>query len=270
ISFHQSLLKLSFIFFIAIYYLIGIYLIQQTSITSDESAYIGAAYAYTEGLGLNQEHPLFFKVVNSGIINLFFPDYDLTVPSIEIVSGEESIEARLAAFNLGYTFLMERAENFQTLLFSLRLPYLIFNSFIFIWFYLYTFVFKKINPQISLVFIILYIFSPSFYSHNFLIAFDVSVSVYGLLSILSLIIIAKKVERKDYRNLLIDFIIFAYILFIALNSKFSNLILIPIVIASYIIIGIYLLKTNQKNRLGQFSILTSLSLLIQPLLISLM
>ena len=37
---------------IIIYYLIGFYLIQKTSITSDESAYIGAAYSYMQGLGL--------------------------------------------------------------------------------------------------------------------------------------------------------------------------------------------------------------------------
>lgn len=53
------LTKSLFIILILIYFLIGIYLINQTSITSDESAYIGAAYAYTKGLGLNQEHPLF-------------------------------------------------------------------------------------------------------------------------------------------------------------------------------------------------------------------
>ncbi|CCQ65688.1 hypothetical protein CWATWH0402_3613 [Crocosphaera watsonii WH 0402] len=102
-----------------------------TSITSDESAYIGAAYAYTQGLGLNQEHPLFFKLINSLILNIFYSDYNLEVPSINIISGEESIEARLAAFNLGYNLLMEKSNNFHQLLFNLRLPHLFFNSFIF-------------------------------------------------------------------------------------------------------------------------------------------
>ncbi|EAZ92656.1 hypothetical protein [Crocosphaera chwakensis] len=258
-----------FIFLVIIYYIIGFCLINKTSITSDESAYIGAAYAYTQGLGLNQEHPLFFKLINSLIISVFFPDYNLEVPTINIISGEESIEARLAAFNLGYNLLMENAKNFHQLLFSLRLPYLIFNSFIFVWFYLYTFIFKKIPSQISLVFAILYTFSPSFYSHSFLIAFDVSVSIYALLSVLTLIIIYDTVINSN--NLLaFHFLVFTICLFIALNAKFSNLILLPITLGTYIFIAIFLFKKKKTQRLIQFSLFGVFSLLIQALLISLM
>ncbi|MGB5772164.1 MAG: hypothetical protein WBM32_20195 [Crocosphaera sp.] len=270
LSFQQFPLQLLFIVLIVIYYVIGFYLMQETSITSDESAYIGAAYAYTQGLGLNQEHPLFFKLVNSGIINVFFPDYNLQVPSINIISGEESIEARLAAFNLGYTLLMENPENFNKLLFSLRLPYLIFNSLIFLWLYLYTFIFKKISAQISLFIAILYVFSPSFYSHNFLIAFDVGVSLYALLSILTLMIILETIIKGNDRDLLSHFVIFSGLLFIAINAKFSNLLLIPITVATYIFIGIYLLKIDNNKRFFVFLFLGTFSLLIQPILISLM
>ncbi len=259
-----------FIFLIITYYIIGFHLIGQTSITSDESAYIGAAYAYTQGLGLNQEHPLFFKLINSLIIRVFFPDYNLEVPSINIMSGEESIEARLAAFNLGYNLLMDNAQDFYKLLFSLRLPYLIFNSFIFVWFYLYTFIFKKIPFQISIAFGILYTFSPSFYSHNFLIAFDVTVSVYALLSILTLMVIYDTVINSNNKVLGLHFLIFTVCLFIALNAKFSNLILLPITIGTYIFIAIYLFKYNKKIRFTQFSSLAIFSLLIQALLISFM
>ncbi|ACB49727.1 hypothetical protein cce_0376 [Crocosphaera subtropica ATCC 51142] len=262
--------QLLFIFLIVLYYIIGFHLIDQTSITSDESAYIGAAYAYTQGLGLNQEHPLFFKLINSLILSVFFPNYNLEVPSINIVSGEESIEARLAAFNLGYTLLMDNANNFYRLLLSLRLPYLIFNSFIFIWFYLYTFIFKKIPSQISLVFAVLYVFSPSFYSHNFLIAFDVAVSVYALLSILTLMVIYDTVINTDDNFLGFHFLVFTVCFFIALNAKFSNLILLPITIGTYIFIAIYLFKENKKQKLKQFSVLAVFSLIIQALLISLM
>ncbi|MDJ0599606.1 MAG: hypothetical protein QNJ37_12280 [Crocosphaera sp.] len=262
--------QLLFIFLIIIYYIIGVYLISKTSITSDESAYIGAAYAYTQGLGLNQEHPLFFKLINSVILNLFFPDYNLTVPSINIVSGEESIEARLAAFNLGYNLLMENYNNFHTLLFSLRLPYLIFNSFLFIWLYLYTFIFKKISYQIALVFAVLSIFSPSFYSHNFLIAFDVSVSIYALLSILTLMVIYDTIVGGNNKFITIHFLVFTICLFIGLNAKFSNLILLPITLGTYILIGFYLYREQKINRLKSFLGLGILSLFIQTILISLM
>ena len=102
------------------YWTIGCYSIGQTSITSDESAYIGAAYSYTQGIGLNQEHPLFFKLINSAIILKFFPNYEVAIPVINLVRGEENIEARLAAFNVGYQMLMMRPENYHTLLSLLR------------------------------------------------------------------------------------------------------------------------------------------------------
>ncbi|MGK7941879.1 MAG: hypothetical protein AB4062_17350 [Crocosphaera sp.] len=255
---------------IIIYYIIGLYLMQQTSVTSDESAYIGAAYAYTQGLGLNQEHPLFFKLINSLIINLFFPTYNLDVPSINIISGEENLEARLAAFNLGYSLLMENANQFKQLLFSLRLPYLIFNNFILIWLYLYTFIFNKIPSRISLVFALLYVFSPSFYSHNFLIAFDVSTSLYGVLSILSLMIIYDENINKNSNDVEIHFFLFNIIIFITINAKFSNLILILITTITYIFICYYLLKQKRRKTLNRFFLLSIISIILQLLSIILM
>ncbi|MGK7955798.1 MAG: hypothetical protein AB4063_11155, partial [Crocosphaera sp.] len=151
--------QLFFLLLIVIYYSISFYLITNTSITSDESAYIGAAYSYNQGLGLNREHPLLLKLINSLILNLFYSDYNPTVPPIDFMRGEESIEARLAAFNLGYNLLMTDSNRFHQLLFNSRLPYLIINSFIFLWIYLYTFLFKKIPKQVCWVFSILYVFS---------------------------------------------------------------------------------------------------------------
>ncbi|MEL4896487.1 hypothetical protein [Crocosphaera sp. Alani8] len=269
-SFKQFDRQLAFVFLIIVYYIIGIYLISQTSITSDESAYIGAAYAYTQGLGLNQEHPLFFKLINSLIISVFYPEYNLTVPSINIVSGQESIEARLAAFNLGYNLLMENPETFHKLLFDLRLPYLFFNSFIFIWLYLYTFIFKKLPFKISIVFLILYIFSPSFYSHNFLIAFDVSVSVYAVLSILTLMAIYQTTIDGNQKFLETHFFIFTLCLFVALNAKFSNLILLPITLLTYSLISFYLFKQKKISSLIRFLTLSILSLAVQVVLTILM
>ncbi|MGK7882589.1 MAG: hypothetical protein AB4060_21175 [Crocosphaera sp.] len=262
--------QLLFILLIIIYYIIGFYLITETSITSDESAYIGAAYAYTQGLGLNQEHPLFFKLINSLILNIFYSDYNLEVPSINIISGEESIEARLAAFNLGYNLLMDKYSNFHQLLFTLRLPHLFFNSFIFVWLYLYTFIFKKIPEKISVIFAILYVFAPIFYSHNFLIAFDVSVSVYALLSILTLMIIYQTLIKENEKFLEIHFFIFTLCLFIGISAKFSNLILIPITIFTYILVGIILFKQNKTSRLIYLLSLAFLSSIIQFFLILLM
>ncbi|WP_267383221.1 hypothetical protein [Cyanobacterium sp. uoEpiScrs1] len=262
--------RLIFTVFILVYFILGIYLINQTSITSDESAYIGAAYSYTQGLGLNQEHPLFFKLVNSLIINLFFSDYQIVVPPVNIISGEENREVRLAAFNLGYSFLLEHPENFKKIVFILRYCYLFINSIFLIWIYFFTFIFPQIPFKLSICLEILYVFSPSFYSHNFLISFDVPVSIYALLSIWTVIIIIHKSELFKMTELIICFFILNLVFFLAINAKFSNLILTPIILSAYLINLIYLARKNLKILAIKFGILGFVSLLIQPILIVLM
>ncbi|MEA5510374.1 hypothetical protein VB715_11420 [Crocosphaera sp. UHCC 0190] len=266
--------KISSLYFylllIIIYFLLGIYLITQTSITSDESAYIGAAYSYTQGIGLNQEHPLFIKLVNSAIINLFFSDYTITIPPINIVPGEENSEARLAAFNVGYQFLMMRPENFDKILFSLRICYLLFNSLFLIFLYIYTFLLKTIDAKVSFSLGILFVFSPSFYGHNFLIAFDVLVSVYSLLTIISLMGIIKTLFSPQPKHLLNQFILFTFICFVAINAKFSNLILVPIIVISILTLSLYLIKIGKRILGIKVIILSCLSGLAQLFSIILM
>ena len=199
--------QILFVSLIIIYYLIGFYLIQQTSITSDESAYIGAAYSYIQGLGLNQEHPLFLKLIDSVVFNLFFPDNEASIPTINFILGQENIETRLAAFNVGYELLMKDSIAFNRIIFGLRFIHLFFNSLIFIWFYLYTFIFREINSIISIIFLILYTFSPSFYSHNFLITFDVSVSLYAMLFALSFSFFMKSFVRGGSKFLFLFYLL---------------------------------------------------------------
>ena len=229
------------------YWTIGFYLIGQTSITSDESAYIGAAYSYTQGIGLNQEHPLFFKLINSAIILKYFPNYEIAIPVINLVRGEENIEARLAAFNVGYQMLMMRPDNYHDILYSLRISYLFFNSLFVPFLYIYTFVVRFFSFRVSACLGILYVFSPSFYSHNFLIAFDVLVSVYAFMTIMALMAFLKNLFVSNYRQLFIQLILFTLISFMAINAKFSNLILTPIILTSSLIVIIYLFKTNKKD-----------------------
>lgn len=262
--------QILFVSLIIIYYLIGFYLIQQTSITSDESAYIGAAYSYIQGLGLNQEHPLFLKLIDSVVFNLFFPDNEASIPTINFILGQENIETRLAAFNVGYELLMKDSIAFNRIIFGLRFIHLFFNSLIFIWFYLYTFIFREINSIISIIFLILYTFSPSFYSHNFLITFDVSVSLYAMLFALSFSFFMKSFVRGGSKFLAAHFVLSFSLLFIAINVKFSNLVLIPIIGLTYAIYSIYLIIKRRRQKFLYITLLGSFSLLFQAILIALM
>ncbi|MEA5533095.1 hypothetical protein [Crocosphaera sp. XPORK-15E] len=269
-KFSQNYSVYFYLLLIIIYFVFGIYLITQTSITSDESAYIGAAYSYTQGIGLNQEHPLFIKLVNSAIINLFFADYTVAIPTLNFVPGEENIEARLAAFNVGYQFLMMRPENFHKILFSLRICYLLFNSLFLIFLYIYTFIVKLIEPKASFCLGILFVFSPSFYGHNFLIAFDVLVSVYALLTIISLMGIIKTLFLPQPKHLLSQFVLFTFICFVAINAKFSNLILVPIILITVLCTLFCLMKIGKKTLAINLIGLFILSSLVQLILIILM
>ncbi|GBF86482.1 glycosyl transferase [Aphanothece sacrum FPU3] len=208
---HQK--KVGFIILSCIYFLIGIFLIFQTSITGDEPAYLGAAYAYSQGLGLNVEHPLLLKLINGASLKLFFQNLQVSVPLIDQIQNYDSAEGRLASFQVGYHLLMGYPEHFFNIIYVSRFGYLLFNSIFLIWLYFYTFVFKFINSNVSLIFLTLYIFSPSFYSHSFLATFDVPASLYGLGSILSAILLSFNLEKLFQKEILLHFIINTILIF---------------------------------------------------------
>ncbi|NES87077.1 MAG: hypothetical protein F6K10_40370, partial [Moorea sp. SIO2B7] len=255
-----------FLLLFLIYFILGIYLIQTTSIASDEPAYIGAAYSYTQGLGLNPEHPPLLKMINAALIKLFYPEHNISLPDPSTLVEDSAI--RLAGFNVGYTYLISNPEGFDKIIFISRIGYLAFNSILLLWLYVYTYVLKLITPVISITLAILCVFSPSFYSHNFLISFDVSVAICALLTILSLTILIINLFKFSSKQLLCHFLITTILLFFSLNAKFSNLILLPIVIGAYFLTIIYLIKTRKSKVALKFTVFSVISLVSQPLLIA--
>lgn len=247
---------------------IGFYGILHNGLTSDEPAYIGAAYSYAQGLGVNPEHPLFFKLLNSLWFRIQFPQIKIEIPDPRTL---DSIQSRLAAFDLGYQILMYFPEQYQSIVAGSRLIYLGINSLIFIWLYIYSFIFKLLNRRIVLIFCILLVFSPSFASHNALIAFDVGVAVSALMTILSIAIAiysaTQSATQRQAPFLNGQFAILAFSLCFAINTKFSNLILLPIGAIALGITSFSLWKTPKKRLALHFSLLSLGAFAIQPLLI---
>ncbi|NES87078.1 MAG: hypothetical protein F6K10_40375 [Moorea sp. SIO2B7] len=256
-----------FLFLIITYFGLGIYLINTTSLTGDEPAYLGAAYAYTKGQGLNQEHPLLLKLINSVLIQFFFNEHNIEVPNPQTL---DAISIRLVPFSLGYSFLMSNQDKFDTILFASRFAYLTFNSILLFWLYIYTYKLKLIKPIFSISLAIIYIFSPSFYAHNFLTTFDVASAICALLTILSLTIIVRNFSSFKIREYLAHFLLFTILLCFSLNVKFSNFILVPIVIIAYLVTIIYFLSISKHQLAVKLSLFSTVSLLIQPLLIAIM
>ncbi|MEB3190898.1 MAG: hypothetical protein VKL42_11205 [Snowella sp.] len=243
--------------------LIGYYSITHNSLTSDEPAYLGAAYAYTQGVGLNPEHPLILKLLNSLLFWLKFPDIHVDLPNPHQLKGSA---IRLVAFDAGYRLLMYFPKHFDSLVRSSRWLYFGVNSLLFIWLGLYSFGLKLLHPQIALTFATLWIFSPSFASHQGLITFDTAVAVTALMTILTTAITLYSVTQLQGKYLTWQFLILTVSLSLAINTKLSNLLLLAILIISFGGASVYLVK--QKSPLIRSFITLSLgSLLVQPIII---
>ncbi|MEB3228040.1 MAG: hypothetical protein VKJ27_06620, partial [Synechocystis sp.] len=212
-----------------IYIAIGLVNIQLTSLTSDESAYIGAAYAYSQGIGVNPEHPLLLKLVNSLIFPWQFPQIVVEIPNLNY--GDHR-QLRLAAFGVGYQVLMYFPEHFEAVIASSRFIYLLINSSLLMWLGIYSDFLKLIPVQLSSIFALLWIFAPSFSSHSGLVAFDVAVAVSALMVVMTLAIAIYSAMRLQGKYLGRQMVILTLCLIFALNTKFSNLLLLPIVVGA--------------------------------------
>jgi len=264
---NKSLETLFFILLIIVYFILGCYLIRTNALTSDEPAYIGTAYFYQKGLGYNLEHPLLLKVLNSLVLSFFFPQHPVTIPEINPLNH---LQVNLAPYEMGLRFLKASPPDFEKIIFVSRFTYLLCNSFLLLWLFTYTYFIKKIRSIISITLAILFIFSPSFYSHSFLITFDSSASIFALLVVLSLAITIGSLYQWSNRGLIFQFITIAFFLFCAINVKFSNLILLPIVIITYGLTAFYLYNKKDFELLSRFGCLSGISLLIQPIFIAIL
>ncbi len=221
--------KISLVFIIISYFIIGFYNIKNIPITNDEIAHLASAQAYTQKYPINLEHPPVLKALNSVVINSFFGDFE---------SQEDS------QWDRGQEFLFESKYDTEDIIFSSRLVYLGFNSLIFLWLIFYTYYFKFIDQRISLFFAVLYTFSPNFLSHNILLTFDVGGSISVLMAILTLIFSLKNLTKLNLKDFWINLVVLSTLVFLAVGTKFSNLILLPI-------LGIVLIALSIKKILDK-------------------
>ena len=263
----KSFEPLFFSLLIITYFILGCYLITTNALTSDEPAYIGTAYFYQKGLGYNQEHPLLLKVLNSLVLFFTFPNHPVTLPEIDPLNH---LQVNLAPYEMGLRFLKASPPDFEKIIFVSRFTYLLCNSALLFWLFTYTYIIKKIRSRISITLAILFVFSPSFYSHDFLITFDSSTSIFALLTVLSLAMTIAFLDQWSDKGLIFQFSTITLFLFCAINVKFSNLILLPIVIMTYGLTAFYLYKKGDFKFLFRFGLLSGISLLIQPIFIAIL
>jgi hypothetical protein len=224
-----------FIVLIGCYFAIGAFLIVYTPMTTDEVAHLSAAHGITTGQDLNLEHPPLLKALNAIPLTISFGGYQSTEMGQWLRSAD---------------FMTISGYNQYDILTTSRSVYLIFNSLLLIWLLFYTCVFRLLPPKLSIVFGVLYVFSPSFYSHNYFITFDVAGSITALMTIVTFGLIYYHREKLSKIQLKIHFLVATIALFLAINTKFSNYLMMFLLIIFSGFLARQFWKT-ERPQLGQ-------------------
>lgn len=217
LPFLSKLFKKPSFYFVAIlglaYFLIGFYNLNNIGLAGDETAHLGAAHSYITGHGVNVEHPTLLKNLNAGVIAIFFPEFE----------SKDNDQWRL-----GVNFLLDSPANSSQILFYSRVVYLVFNSLFLLALWFYTYKIKFLSPKFSWLMGVFYVFSPSFFSHNFLITFDVAGSWSSFMVMVSIAYFCSKFATIKLQNIPKTSLLPSIFLALALNLKFSNFLWVAI------------------------------------------
>lgn len=214
------------------YLSIGIYSILNVGLAGDETAHLGAAHSYVYGQGVNVEHPTLLKNLNAGVLAVFFNDYQT-----------ENREQ----WSRGVDYQLNTKAGSSAVLQASRLVYLFFNlGFVFcLW--LFAWKYKFLSKDLAWIMGILYVFSPSLSSQNFLLTFDVASGWTSLMVFLAMGNLSRGFIKDSWKDFLGKISWLAFGLFLALNVKFSNFIWVAILLGLTFFSGIFFMyKQNDK------------------------
>lgn len=207
----EKIILLIFVIFILIS---GFYYAITNSVTSDEKTHIAAGYVNVKfnDYRFNIEHPPLVKQLASLPLvfsNLNFP-YDIYKTSD---TGMDIVKIQNA-------FLYNSGNNFDLILFLSRLPNVLISVLLAIFIYLYS---RKLNGKLAaFLSLALFAFSPTFLGHSPLVTMDTTVSCFYFMTIYFFMRFA---ETRKYSFVVLTGIFLG----LSLISKFSGLILIPVI-----------------------------------------
>lgn len=197
---------------------LSLYLALTDSQTIDEGPHIAGGYSYwlTGDYRINPEHPPLIKLLAT--LPLLF--YGPTLP-VNSDSWRHYNE-----WEFGRQFLYNNIKPADTIIFLARLFPVLLG--LILGYYIYRWAKELFGPKAGLFALFLFVFSPDFLGHSHLVTTDVPLSLFFLLSIYYFGRYIKKPSRK---NLWIGAIVFA----LAILTKYSALILIPVLALLYLI-----------------------------------
>jgi hypothetical protein len=203
---------------LGIFLAINLYLAATDSQTIDEAPHISSGYSYflTGDYRMNPEHPPLLKLLAAIPLLFYGPDLPINHQSW----------ANYNEWDFGRQFLYYNTKPADTIIFLARLfPILLgmaLGCFIYKW------AKELFGKKPGLFALFLYVLSPEFLGHGHLVTTDVSIAFFFLLSIYYF---GRYLKKPLTGNLFIAAIVFA----LAMLTKYSAVILIPILGCLYFI-----------------------------------
>ncbi|MBC7406089.1 MAG: hypothetical protein H7230_01300 [Candidatus Parcubacteria bacterium] len=231
IGIKKHLISIFLIFITISYFSIGIFNTYYYGPTVDEFAHIGATNSNSRGVANNGEHPILLKTVNAILIKIKYKNFTAT----------ESEQ-----YKLGSEFLFDSQYQGMEILRYSRFIYLAFNYLPILLLYLLT-INNLLSKNIFGWFSIFYIFSPAFISNSNLLTFDVAGSWTALLFIVINYIYFNRYTSTNRTTKLWLGLLFVSTFCLALNTKYSNVILLPILLI-FNILALVFPRLNQSNK----------------------
>lgn len=199
-----------------IIFLLTFFSLENDTFTFDETAHIGAGFSYLtqKDYRLNPEHPPLIKDLAAFpllFLNLNFPkDHPSWI--------QENPPPWWAQFDFATQFLYKSGNDPDKILFWSRLP-MIFVLVFLGWFLFYS-TKKFFGPQVALISLFFFSFSPTFLAHGRLITTDVGAAL-GV--VLATFFWLKFLKNPNIKNIFLTGLIFG----ITMLLKFSLITLIP-------------------------------------------
>ncbi len=200
------------------YLSIGLYNVGHVGLTNDEIAHIGAIQSYTQGDGLNPEHPIFIKTIAATVVKLRFP----------LLTGQSTDQ-----WGRGGEILFNGQYSPVDIIATIRTVFLLTNMVFLVWIYVYVVFFREISWKMGLIAGIIFVFSPSLISHNYLVTFDVSGAIWLLMATLSVYFFFKNLHKEYITTFRFkgQFLLVGLLVCAAWNTKFSNIVsVVPLLV----------------------------------------
>src|SRR3990167_1870200 len=228
-----ALEKITVAILILFFLISGLYYAAANSITSDEKTHITVGYINLRfnDYRFNIEHPPFVKQIAALpllFLKLHFPFdiYRVSVPD-DIVKIQNA-------------FLYKIGNDLDFMLFLSRIPNILIAALLGLFIYLYS---KRLNGIFAgFISLALFVFSPLFLGHSSLVTMDTTISCFYFVAIYYLM----RYFETEKIGLLIGVAAFTGLSFI---SKFSGLLLVPVLYILIFMRGFYQVKEPEKSTL---------------------